>query len=310
MTFGRAGCWAGAAVVRATAMRSTPVTGWTRRDMGKVPSAQRLRVQESSPSGPSMPAGIHREGCGGTMVRKEQYRLGIVGLGRMASTIDDEVRGYSSVTLPYSVAAGARAIPRLRLAAGCDIRADKREAFSARWGVTELYEDYERMLREADLDLVAICTRGPLHAPMTLAAVAAGVPMVFCEKAMACSLAEADAVRAAIRAEGTRFNTGVLRRFDTRYHQARQLIREGAIGEPRAALHFAPSTLLHGHIHSMDTLSFLLDDPEILAVRGELLPRDLVAAAGRWEHDPRATYALEFAGGVEAISVAAGNWEF
>ena len=55
----------------------------------------------------------------------------------------------------------------------------------------------------------------------------------------------------------------------------RHAIAEGEIGEPRVAVHYAASSLMHGHIHSIDTLSFLLGDPKIEAVRGELLPRDI-----------------------------------
>ncbi len=244
------------------------------------------------------------------MRRKERYRLGIVGLGRMGSTIDDEVIGYPAITLPYSIAAAARASSRLELAVGCDTLYDKRMAFSERWGVSQTYVMYERMLAQAELDMVAICTRGRSHAEITLAATAAGVPMIFCEKAMACSLREADAVRNAVQQRGTCFNTGVLRRFDSRYHRAREVIASGALGELRAAVHYAPASLLHGHIHSIDTLLYLLGDVPIEAVRGEFQPRDLTFTDGRLEPDPRATYQLRFAGGIEAWSVPAGNWEF
>ena len=36
------------------------------------------------------------------------YRVAIVGLGRMASTIDEEVVGYPSITLPYSISKSRR----------------------------------------------------------------------------------------------------------------------------------------------------------------------------------------------------------
>ena len=67
------------------------------------------------------------------------YRVAIVGLGRMGSTIDDE--GHTP--LPYSVAAAAQASPRLELVAGCDLVADKCAAFSERWGVSATYQDME-----------------------------------------------------------------------------------------------------------------------------------------------------------------------
>ena len=158
--------------------------------------------------------------------------------------------------------------------------------------------------------MVAICTRGELHAEMTVRVAEAGVPMIFCEKAMACSMAEADAALEACRSRNVAFNTGVLRRFDSRYHLMRKLIEDGEIGPPRAAIHYASSSLLHGHIHSIDTLMYLLGDPMVEAVRGELRPRSLKIDNNRLDSDPSAIYYIEFAGGLEAWTIPAGHWDF
>ena len=70
------------------------------------------------------------------------YRVAIIGLGRMGSTIDDE---HPSLA-PYSIAAATRASDRLELVAGSDLISDKREAFGARWGIDSLYQDYTEMI--------------------------------------------------------------------------------------------------------------------------------------------------------------------
>lgn len=158
--------------------------------------------------------------------------------------------------------------------------------------------------------MVAICTRGHLHAEMAAKCAKTGVPMIFCEKAIACSGLENDAVLQAVREHKNLFNTGVLRRFNRTYHQAKDLIAQGEIGEPRSAVHYAATNLLHGHIHSLDTLSFLLDDPKIASVWGELLPRDLSLADNRLDKDPDGIFQVVFENGVEATSVPAGGWEF
>jgi predicted dehydrogenase len=240
------------------------------------------------------------------------YRLGIVGLGRMGSTIDAEVEDYPAITLPYSIAAAAKAIPQLELAAGCDLVVEKNKAFSQKWGVpmADTYKDYGEMLKNAKLDIVAICTPGPLHARMTIAAAQAGASMIYCEKAMACSMKEADEVKKILESRHTVYNTGVLRRFDPRYHQARDLIQKGRIGAPRAAVHYASASLLHGHIHSVDTILFLLGDKRVKSVWGELRPRDIIIKNKRLDKDPLAIYQLEVEGGVEAATVPAGNWDF
>ena len=91
---------------------------------------------------------------------------------------------------------------------------------------------------------------------------------------------------------------GVLRRFDLRYHQARELIRQGEIGEPQAAVHYASTNLLHGHIHSIDTLSFLLDDPNVESIWGELNSIDHRIPANRLDEDPYGIFQLTFANGL------------
>jgi len=240
----------------------------------------------------------------------KKYRVAIVGLGRMASTIDDEVRDYSAIALPYSIAASCQEIDRIELVAGADILPEKREAFRQRWGVTALYEDYLEMIAQEKPDLVAICTRGELHAEMAVRVAEAGVPMIYLEKAMACSMKEADMVLDACQRHKTLFNTGVLRRFDSRYHKARELIEAGEIGQPRSVTHYASTNLLHGHIHSIDTIMYLLGDPVAKSVWGELSPRDMRIENNRLDKDPSAIYQIEFEGGLEAWTVSSGMWGF
>jgi predicted dehydrogenase len=238
------------------------------------------------------------------------YRVTIVGLGRMASTIDDEVRDHPAVAVPYSIAAACAASSRLELVAGADPDRAKQTAFRDRWGVEALYDDYREMMARERPDMVAVCTRGPLHAEMAVAVAEAGVPMLYLEKAMACSMREADAVLAACRAHGTRLNTGVLRRFDPRYQQARRWVEAGEIGAIRGAAHYAATELLHGHIHSVDTLLYLLGDPRAVAVRGELWPAELRIEHNRLDADPSASYQVRFEGGLEGWSLPVGHWDF
>ena len=73
----------------------------------------------------------------------QKYRVAVVGLGRMASTIDDEVKDYAAITLPYSIAGACQEIDRIDLMAGADILPEKLEAFGQKWGVKALYKDYK-----------------------------------------------------------------------------------------------------------------------------------------------------------------------
>ena len=256
-------------------------------------------------------------------IEMKTYRVGIIGLGRMGSTIDEEGHG----DLPYSIAASCAASERLEVVAGADLQPEKRQGFREKWGVEALFEDFQEMVEKEKPDLVAICTtasgllkpankapdssfRGDSHAELTIALADAGVPMVYIEKAMASSVERADAIRDAVQRNGTLINTGVLRRFDNRYEVVKDAIAAGQIGEPKIVVHFAGSSLMHGHIHSIDTVSYLVGDPKIEAVRGELLPRDIEIVDNHLTSDPMATYQLCFENGIEAWSVSGAYWEF
>ena len=251
------------------------------------------------------------------------YRVGVVGLGRMGSYIDDQ---QANRDLPYSIANSTLASQRLELAAGCDVLEERRNCFSERYSVP-VYEKYTHMVKEEQLDIVAICTtstglqkpgneaptsefRGDAHADLTVALAELNVPMLYVEKAVACSMRRCDELRDAVKKNNTIFNSGVLRRFDVRYDPVREAVLNGEIGDVVAVVHYAASSLLHGHIHSIDTLSWLIGDPKIAQVRGELEPRNLVIDDNFIGHDPRATYELLFENGVKGYSIPAGNWQF
>jgi len=237
------------------------------------------------------------------------YRVGIIGLGRMGSTICDEIVGYEAFRLPYSIAGACRVSDRLQLACGADLLADKRAAFSERWGCEALYEDFSEMIRQERPDLVAICTKAENHAELAVAVADLKTPMMYLEKAMACSMVEADAVRDAIDRNGTVFNTGVLRRFGDHYGAMREVIAQGKIGTPRAVIQMSGGSLLHSNIHAVDFAMFMLGEPRAVRVRGELSPLGTQIVNNRLDHDPSAVYQVQFEDGSEAWQVPHGNYD-
>ena len=54
-----------------------------------------------------------------------QYRVCIVGCGRMGGTIDEEIQGNKHGSLPYSHAAGYTSYPRTTVVAAADVLEEK-----------------------------------------------------------------------------------------------------------------------------------------------------------------------------------------
>ena len=88
---------------------------------------------------------------------KRNYRAAIIGLGRIATMIDDEVEG-SNHLLPMSHMGSYLAVDNVEFVGGADPYTEQREAFANKHGVNCLYEDYKTMLEREKPDIVSVCT--------------------------------------------------------------------------------------------------------------------------------------------------------
>ena len=106
---------------------------------------------------------------------------------------------------------------------------------ASRMGWNETATDWRELLRRDDIDLIDICTPGDTHAEIAIAALEAG-KHVLCEKPLANSVGEAEAMVAAADAAAQR---GVLAMCGYSYRRtpaltlARELVEEGRIGSIR-----------------------------------------------------------------------------
>jgi predicted dehydrogenase len=106
---------------------------------------------------------------------------------------------------------------------------------ASRWGWAEAGDDWRRAVERDDVDLIDICAPGSLHAEIAIAALDAG-KHVLCEKPLANTLAEAEAMAHAARRarEGDVFAMlGFTYRRVPAVQLARQFVLGGEIGEVR-----------------------------------------------------------------------------
>lgn len=127
-----------------------------------------------------------------------------------------------------------RAHPRAEVVAVASGRPARAKAAAERFGISHAFDDYRELAR-ADLDLVSITAPPHLHHPMALAALAAR-RHVLCEKPMALTRAEADAMVAAAERAGVVHAIDHELRFNPSRRKARALIAEGFVGRPRHVL--------------------------------------------------------------------------
>ncbi len=116
------------------------------------------------------------------------------------------------------------------LVAVCDVDEAKAKEFAAKYGDVAVYTDYRKMLDEAGLEAVSICTPSGLHSEMTIEAANRGVN-VLCEKPMAITLEQMDAMMEAVNKSGITMEVIFQRRTSPLSQKVRQAVQSGALGQ-------------------------------------------------------------------------------
>ena len=192
-------------------------------------------------------------------------RAAIIGTGRIRSTYDDEVpdpkpatfyrrprrhnRLYTVLPINHAPCSG---LPEYRLMAGANRGEAKLRAFGERYGVRRLH-DFRAMLREEQPDVVSVCTQSPEKAEITVEAAQSGVRAIVVEKAMATSMAEADAMVRACEENGVLLAVNHPNRFSLANREVCRRIAEGEIGEVGTGHGPVGVGMLHGATISFDS---------------------------------------------------------
>jgi glucose-fructose oxidoreductase len=110
----------------------------------------------------------------------------------------------------------------------------KLKALSRRYRVphTYTYDDYGDCLRSGDIDAVYIALPNHLHKEYSVAAADAGIH-VLCEKPMAVTVEDCEAMIRAADEGGVRMMIAYRLHFDRANLEAVEVVRSGRIGEPR-----------------------------------------------------------------------------
>ncbi len=217
----------------------------------------------------------------------DNYTVGIIGCGRIASLLEQEPERGT----PNTHAGCYDHCDRTRIVAAADANDERRIAFGARWDVPSMYVDWQEMLDKEQLDIVSVCTYPVPHRDMVVAAAESGVKAIFCEKSMAVTLREADEMIDACEKNGVRLSINHGRRFDWHYRKIGELLNDGTIGDLRAMSCHYSAGLANNGTHYFDMLRYFAGDVEW--AMGRLEDPDAL--------DPRGSGYFSFKSGVECV---------
>ncbi len=193
-----------------------------------------------------------------------KFKVGIIGCGRPWNTA-----GATGYGMAHAHAAGYEASPDAEIVAAADISQENLDAFCAEHAVPHGYLSADEMFAKERLDIVSLCLWPHLHAPMTLKAVAAGVKAVHCEKPMALTYGDAQAMVAACDAAGVQLTFNHMRRFGAPFRKAQAMLKAGDIGELERLEAFT-ANLYDWGTHWFDMLFMFNDEAPVEWVIGQI----------------------------------------
>jgi predicted dehydrogenase len=137
--------------------------------------------------------------------------------------------GYRSASTLYG-----EGLPGIRLAAIADVNPAFATDTARRFGFERAETGWEAVAAADDVDVVSVVVANPLHRQIVEGLLAAG-KHVLCEKPMAPTVEDAEAMVAAAKASGLQTGVGFVFRRSPAVAAVRDQIASGAIGRP---LHF------------------------------------------------------------------------
>ncbi|MGA2073575.1 MAG: Gfo/Idh/MocA family oxidoreductase [Terriglobia bacterium] len=211
----------------------------------------------------------------------QRIRFGVVGLGRWGRVHADI---YSSH-------------PHSELAAVCDLDQQRAGEFAARYGLRKVYSDYNKMMRDPEIDAVAVVTPDFAHCGPIVAAARMG-KHVLVEKPLATTLKDLEEISEAVGKAGISFMVDFHCRWYPPIVIARQSIDKGELGAiisaylrlndtifvPTRMLPWAGKSSILWFLgsHAVDALRYMLSDEvervyalsrsEVLTKRGLNVP--------------------------------------
>ena len=141
-------------------------------------------------------------------------KVGIIGCGKIA-----QVRHIPEYA----------ANPHVEVYGFYDLNQARTEELAKKYG-GKAYASYQELLADPDIAAVSVCTATHAHAEVTIAALKAG-KHVLCEKPMAVTLEECEAMVAAAKESGKYLMIGQNQRLAKAHAKAKELVAQGAIGQ-------------------------------------------------------------------------------
>ncbi|MCS7462051.1 Gfo/Idh/MocA family oxidoreductase [Paenibacillus doosanensis] len=167
----------------------------------------------------------------------------------------------------------------------CDLNQARAQEKAEKYGASEVYDDYRKLLADPKVDAVSVCTWNNTHAEISIAALQAG-KHVLVEKPLCRTVEEALNVQQAVRESGKVLQVGFVRRYDANAQLMKSFVDNGELGD----IYYAKAScirrlgnpggwfadkersgggpLIDIGVHVIDICWYLMGRPKVVSVSG------------------------------------------
>lgn len=142
-------------------------------------------------------------------------RIGVIGAGRIGKLHANNL---------------VNRVPNAKVEAISDVNFKAAKELALKLGVEKVYDNYDKILNDPDVDAVFICASTDMHSPISIAAAKAG-KHIFCEKPIDHDLNKIEEVLKEVKKAGVKYQVGFNRRFDRNFKHVRDVVKAGGVGD-------------------------------------------------------------------------------
>ncbi len=146
----------------------------------------------------------------------ERVRVGVVGTSRFAEMLH---------LTPLQSHPGAEMV------ALCGRNREHGQEVATKYGIPRVFTDWRELIERGNLQALVVATPDDLHYPITMAALDAGLH-VLCEKPLALTASDAEAMYRKAEAQGVKHMTFFTYRWTSHYQYLQRLLADGYLGRP------------------------------------------------------------------------------
>lgn len=190
-----------------------------------------------------------------------KVRVAIIGLGRIASLLEDDKKREKPATHAGAISSNKNAL----LVGGYDIDKERAIIFSKRWNCETNFLSAKEMLNKLKPEIVHICTHPDTHYKYVKLCVENNIKTVVCEKPLSDTLENAKKIFELSKLGTTKIMVNHERRYSNNYIDTKKIIDSKKYGEMLsiyAKIYFGRTRklkdiLLDDGTHIIDIINFL-----------------------------------------------------